>query len=356
MKNTSVYARKDSPVWWVAFWCPKRQKRVCERTPFVRDEPGSHRRAVSLANEKSKEAESAKQEGGAGWDRWVEPWFKLKYRSSPLTLQNYLIRWGHLARFMAEKKYTTPRHLPPDVGEGYLAWRTAQVRPRSKKSPSHNTALMELALLSRVVRDAMRRGFADRNPAERLGLKKDDADEKPEITDAEIAKIRDALKFRPEWMQLSFTIAIHQGCRLKETQVPLERVDLDSVPPRIQFFAKGKKVFTTQLHPDLVPVFAKLKAEGRVTSCVHPKMAAKEWHYFFKEVGLPHLCFHCTRVTVVTRMARAGVPIQQAMAYVGHASPLIHKIYQRLKPRDVGPAIAALTYSSVPSVSTGGSP
>jgi hypothetical protein len=32
---------------------------------------------------------------------------------------------------------------------------------------------------------------------------------------------------------------------------------------------------------------------------------------------------------------RSGVPMAQAMAYVGHASTLIHKIYQRLQPADL---------------------
>lgn len=65
---------------------------------------------------------------------------------------------------------------------------------------------------------------------------------------------------------------------------------------------------------------------------------------FFKAIGLPHLCFHCTRVTVITRMARAGVPISQAMRYVGHASTAVHKIYQRLAASDLSSAVNAISY------------
>lgn len=351
-KDTSVYPRKDSPYWWIAYYCPRRMKRVSgEKTPFRREDPGSHRKALALAVEKAQAAASAKQEGGASWESWVVAWLRLKHRQSPLTLQNYLTRWRHIGEYLDQEKLYTPRHVAPDFGEKYIAWRMAQTRPASGKSPCYNTCLMELALLARVVREAIRRGFADHNPVERLGLQKDDPDEKPEITDDEIKLIREALVFRPEWMQVSFEIAIHQGCRLKETQIPLERIDLTSTPPRVQFHAKGKKVFTTQLHPDLVPMFKRFKAERRPVSCKHPAMAAKEWHFFFKEIELPHLCFHCTRVTVVTRMARAGVPVQQAMAYVGHANTLIHKIYQRLKPADVGPAILAL---QIPAAASSG--
>lgn len=64
---------------------------------------------------------------------------------------------------------------------------------------------------------------------------------------------------------------------------------------------------------------------------------------------MPHLCFHCTRVTVITKMARAGVPMAVAMAYVLHSSSLVHKIYQRLGIADLGSAVAAIsspTFSS----------
>ena len=45
----------------------------------------------------------------------------------------------------------------------------------------------------------------------------------------------------------------------------------------------------------------------------------------------------------ISSLKRAGVPISLAMAYVGHANETIHRVYQRLKPGDVGPAVAALS-------------
>ena len=88
-------------------------------------------------------------------------------------------------------------------------------------------------------------------------------------------------------------------------------------------------------------------------SCALPVMAAKEWHTLFREIGLPHLCFHCTRVTVITRMAREGVPIAQAMRFVGHASEAIHRIYQRLAAPDCGWAIKAIDYGGGAKPRTG---
>ena len=82
----------------------------------------------------------------------------------------------------------------------------------------------------------------------------------------------------------------------------------------------------------------------------HP---AKKWRQFFRRIGLPHLSFHCTRVTVATKFARSGVPISQAKAYIGHASDTVHAIYQRLTPADVAHLGAVL---SNPTAGTQGAP
>jgi len=88
------------------------------------------------------------------------------------------------------------------------------------------------------------------------------------MTDAEIDKIRDALKSQPEWMQVSFEVGILQGCRLTETAVPWHRIDLDN--DRITLVAKGRNgkphEFTTKIHPGLKPLLRSLKA--RYDACI----------------------------------------------------------------------------------------
>ena len=56
---------------------------------------------------------------------------------------------------------------------------------------------------------------------------------------------------------------------------------------------------------------------------------------FFIKVKLPHLCFHCLRLTYVNRLRRVGVPREVAMRLVNHASDPVHQIYQREKVEDV---------------------
>ena len=50
---------------------------------------------------------------------------------------------------------------------------------------------------------------------------------------------------------------------------------------------------------------------------------------------MKHLTFHSTRVTVVTRLARAGESKPKVMAYVGHASETVNDVYLRLSAPDV---------------------
>lgn len=322
-------------------------KRVHEVTPFRLDDPVGKKRALDLAWEKSKVAQAVLVPGhGDRWERWVEEFLRARYAGREKTLARVLGAWKQWRAFLGERGFPVPRGLHYQAVLDFVAWRSAQVKAQSKKRVSLNTALCDVRIMSVVMREAMRRGFAETNHCEKLGIQKTPAKQKREMLGDEIAKVRAALVSRPEWMRVSFEIALHQGCRLSETALPLAAVDLEK--NTIQFTAKGRKgekhVFTTQLHSGLRPMLEAMVREGREVTCVLPKMAAKEWHSFFKEIGLPHLCFHCTRVTVITRLARAGVPIQQAMAFVGHASETIHRVYQKLQAPDLDRAVQALQF------------
>lgn len=341
-KYTTTYKRADSSFWWIAYVDPSTRKRVYKSSGFRIDHPSGRRKALDMARELSKEAIAGNGGDETGGWTWVGPWLRLRHRTKERTLVSEQHRWSQVAEYLDTKGIRSVRDVTYEHALEYLDWRMGQIKRVSKKHPKYNTALQEVRFLGRVMREAERRGYlTTANPLNRLGLKKDHAKEKPEMTDAEIVKIREELKTRPEWMQVSFEIALHQGCRLRETSIPWSKIDLSA--GTVQFHAKRDNIFTTKLHPELVPLLTKLKADGNSHTCVIPKMATKEWHFLFKEIGLPHLCFHCTRTTVVTRLARAGVPISLAMAYVGHANETIHRVYQRLKPGDVGPAVAALS-------------
>jgi integrase len=357
LAGTSVYRRKDSPFWWIKFWCPQKLTWRAKSSGHRFDDALGYKRAIAMARELSADGRALKTVAPVSrWSAWVMPWLELKHQNGPKSLVSERNRWEWLDSFLTEKKVFGPQGVTYPLGLAYMEWRTSQVKRVSKKHPCHNTALAELRLLGRVMREAVHRGFISTSPLERMGIKKQRAAEKPEITDAEVATIRQLLAAKeghlplPErWMTISFEIALHQGCRVSETSLPLSDIDLKT--QHITFHAKRSKVFTTQLHPALMPLIQQLKAANAVRTCVLPKMATRDWHLFFKgraernRQGLfPHLTFHSTRVTVITRMARNGVPIQQAMAYVGHADEAVHRIYQRLQADDLTRCTEALRF------------
>lgn len=132
------------------------------------------------------------------------------------------------------------------------------------------------------------------------------------------------------WMEESFLVAMRQGCRLREIQVPMDRIDVKGMV--ITFKVKGGKLHAAPLHKDLLPLVKKAKAEKRVCLVELPEQPSPRWQKFFNAIGLGHLCFHCTRVSVVTRLCEAGFSESQTMAYVGHASEAVHAVYRKMRP------------------------
>lgn len=351
-RDASVYPRARSPYFWCSFWCPVALRRRHVSTGFRVDDPQGRKKALRFAQERSEEARAGRgAEKSERWGLWVEAWLREAYREQPRTLQRYLGAWDWLRVFLDEAKIAGPRGLTYNDVIAFVRWREGRVR-NNGRNISRNTALCDVRVLSLIMREAARRGFVAANPAAQLGLRRVPPREKPEMTAEEIRRIERALEkreghlpWKERWMSVSFAIAIRQGCRLRETMVDLR--DVDERRGTIAFRAKGRgggvaHVFTTSLHPELRGLFARLREEGAVRACEVPVMGSKVWHDFFREIGLGHLCFHCSRVTVITRLAREGVPIQQAMRFVGHASEAVHRIYQRLQTDDLGDCLRAV--------------
>lgn len=352
MANVSVYVKGQRKHWYVSYICARRLVRVEESSGFLLSDPQGKRKARDYATARAIDSATARGAASAeSYAAWVEAWIKDHYRRRARTRDRYLGAWSYLRDYLSEEKVHYPRTLTYAHVLGYVDWRTTQRKKSSGRTPSRNTALLDIRVLAQVQREAIRRGFARDNPAARTGMQRDDSPEKPEITDEEVTAIRAALLAREghlplqdRWMSIAFEIGLHQGCRLQETSVDFRDIDLRR--DTITFRAKGGKVFGTRIHPDLKPLLQQLRDTRAQRTCALPRLPSKAWWTFFREIRLEHLCFHCTRVTVVTRMARAGVPIQQAMAFVGHASELIHKIYQRLKPADLSACTAAVSYAA----------
>jgi len=199
------------------------------------------------------------------------------------------------------------------------------------RTAKHNTARLEMQFLSGVMKEAVIRKLAPANPCLQLGIGRKEVKQKPDITPKEQTIVEDNLKkLNDDAMSRSWEIAMLHGRRLKETCVDLNEVDL--VVGTITFRNKGGQMRTKLLHPELVPLFKKLKKEGKKTAFDMPKNFSKKWKYFFKRIGLPHLSFHSTRVTVVNTLRDRGVDKRDAMDFIDHSSDIVHRSYEREKP------------------------
>ncbi len=352
MQGISVYERAGRPCWYVAFDSPESGKRVNLSSGFRVDDPRGKLRAYAYAREKSMSgiAHTDRNEHDA-WDNWVESWLRERFRNQQNTLTKYVFGWKQWRLFLHERKVLLPRLLNYQLIVDFVHWRESQVKKQSGRKVSRNTALLDVRVMSRIMREAVRRGFAQGNPCYKLGddIPRDAPKEKPEYTDEQIALVRAELQRRAtigrpsEWMHIAFEIALHQGCRLSATQIPMDRIDLEH--NTIRFHEKGARgrptIFTVPIHPALRPLLVRLKREGRKTTCQLPRFASRNFSRVMQAIGLPHT-FHSTRVSVVTRGARAGVPEQKMMAYVHHGSWLVHRTYTKLRPPDVAGVADAL--------------
>ena len=333
---SSIYRKKNSPFWFIQF-VDSGGKRRNKSTGLRADDPGETVKARALraqleAKELGREAGEISDDGG--WDAWV-PQYLERHCESPRTLERYSGTWKWLAFWLQERRYHSPRAITYRGALDYIDWRTGY-KKKSGKTVGRNTAIMELKLLAMLMGEAVRLGHADANPLVSFKLKRDRSPKKPELEDGEITEIREALKSEPEWMQTSFDIALHTGCRLRETRIPLHCIDFTE--NKITFPSpKGgeSRAFSIPMPTALRPLFERIRKTGEKFSVEFPFQPSRRWQQFFIKIKKSHLCFHCLRVTYVNRLRRAGVPREAAMRLVNHSSDLVHQVYQREKVEDV---------------------
>lgn len=335
----SLYQRNGSPFWWVKYRCPSTGLTKRESTGFRVGVGADRQKAREIAAEKSLTESRTGFAGktGESWDAWVPSYVETRYGGSPRSLERVKTAWKKIETFLGHRHIPAPRHVSRETCLDFVAW--CKTKPGGEVS--HNGALLNLRFLSAILGEAVRRGFASHNPAVRLDIKREKTPEKPEISDAEIEQIRAEIKkvedaAERHMLNVSFEIALAQGCRIFETWLDVNRdVNLDA--GTIQFRAKGK-FYTTELNPTLRPLIHELRTSGRTMTFElrDPRRAdgrdlSAVWCGFLKRIGLGHLSFHSLRVTCVTRLHRAGVPESVAMKIVGHAGTTVHRVYRRVK-------------------------
>lgn len=351
--GVSVYPKKGRRFYYLSYYDPARpdRYRIQEATPFRLDDPEGLRKAHALAAEKAK---AVNVDGGGSkaeqWVSWVLAFLEHQYADSPLTLARYTGAWKWVAAFLRECKVAVPRALTYKHGREYHQWRTAY-KKNSGRMVSGNTALDDLKVLKLVMNEAVNRGYASSNPVLRVRIPKEKVRHARELTRAEVALIEARLPAfvaeKPKertWMLAAYQIGRFQGCRLRETRLNL-RTSVNLRDGVLTFLTKGRKKGdgeTTMMHPRLRPLFEEMIARGDVWTLDYGERPSILWRKFFDSIGIKDAWFHCLRSTVITEMARGGVPISQAMRFVLHADEEIHRAYQRLTAGDLSAATRAI--------------
>lgn len=335
---------KGSAFAWVS-WRGEDGRRHRKSTGIRKDAPEASRLiAAELGRLRKVEAASPMDATPGAFARWVPRW--LARLENANTRTRYEGAWAALVPFLESRGLRHPAGVRYRHAREWMDWRTGE----SGGTRKWNTALVELRVLGAMMQEAVRREFISANPLQKLGLKRRAGKVKPEITQDEEAVIFRHLATLDEekaWMARAFLVAMRQGCRLAETDVPL--ADVDIALSTIYFGkTKGGKTRVVGAHPEVVAL-AKRRKKAKAESLVGlpASCPGKRFLMELRGIGLGHLCFHSTRVTVVTRLARAGVPLAMAMEFVGHGSSEVHAIYRRFVPGDFTAALAALTSRTV---------
>jgi site-specific recombinase XerD len=353
----SLKKHSTSPFWYLKYKSPDGAWR--EKSTGFRHGIGTETKKANALCAKHTMEENERGPARQHWDGWVPAFLELKYPPGKAVSSRVRAAWSAVRRFLTEKAIHTPGQLTREHCMAYMPWRKAQ--KVGEHLVAHNTARMELVYLGVVCEEAVNRQMIPRNPAHRLGIGKERGKVKPALTDQLIEQIRKALEVEPAWMSHAFEIAIHQGCRISETQIFTGAVDF--ARGCIHFRkTKGDKPFTAPMHPALRPLLEKLDAEARRTNAetifALPPNGPRDFHRLFDALKIEGsdstfrdlgVTFHSTRVTVATRLAQGDYSKSKAMRLLNHSSELIHSTYQRLQAADVADAFSILQIPANPS-------
>ncbi len=337
----SIFKRARSPFFWIKWRDPVRG--ILRESTGIRIDAPDGKQKVNLfrAQKAVRELSGPKVRGSERWESWARGYFAARYEGTG-SLKNALVALADLLVFFAEFEAIVPRLVTYDLAGKFMDWRKSA---RTLPKVHHNTARLRFSYLNILMSEAVRRGFADFNPCREIAVKGVAKKVKLEISADDQAKIESLLPLAKAWMQEQWLVLMRQGCRIAETIVPLERIDEKRMTITLRL--KGGKLHTAPLHPDLLPLVARARAEKRPTLVVVPPSHSTIWGLWFRAHGLPYSA-HCTRVTVITRLLRADHSPAKVCAFIGHSEE-VNVIYRRLNPPDARELLATLSSSPRPA-------
>lgn len=327
----SFYIRDKSRFFWLNYRDPATGKVTQKSSKILIDSPDGKRDIkAKVAEWTMKEMKAPQCRERERWEVWVDGYLRERYAGSA-TLSPMLNSFVDLLKYFQEKGIQTPRQMTYPLTAEFLPW--LKTPGRRKRNLKHNSARNRMACMSVLFSEAVRRGYMDHNLCRDARTNKEPSKEKPEITEGDEKRIIAELHGRQQWMRDQWIVLMHQGCRIAETDVPLSQIDTKAMT--ITFRIKGGKMHTAGLHRALLPLIERARSDGRKSIIEDPPSVpswSPAWKKLFQALDMPY-SVHCTRVTAITRMLRAGHSAALVSSLVGHSEE-VNRIYRRLRPSD----------------------
>lgn len=319
-------------------------------TGCSKDNPKERKEAEELCLKQTvREQTQLRVKSGGAWGAWVTDWIDVKWGgAAPRTHKLYRRNWRRFAEWLTEIGVAEPHDLTREHVLGYVGW-------RAKNDVDRNTAMDELKLLRQVCKEAIVRGYAQSNPCNDLGLKRNEREEKTVWTDEQMQTAIDAAAKLEKygWLHVALLMGRYQAVRIAQCEIPLSFIDLNAKIPAFNYpgkiakggtshsLVKGGKGYTQPIDPDFLPILKEIikhrRRAGKTTLCDLPPVQSVKIREFLDELaektgdaGFRDLCHHGLRATWITNAALAGWSQAEAMKFVNHASEEIHRIYQKI--------------------------
>jgi Phage integrase SAM-like domain len=204
MATLKVKAR--SPFWYVQFKDPSGKWKT-KATKYRRDNERHTKEARMRCKENTLEERLARKvTPDEKWENWIHQFFNLHCSKLTNTKESYEVSWTWLNSYFVDKGILTPSQVTYDVVIGFINWRIESC------GVMKSTALKDRKVLRVLMQEAVRRGYAIKNPCLKMGISNDEVEPAPEFTPDQIKRIYAKMPGKEaDWRHVAFRIGLETG-------------------------------------------------------------------------------------------------------------------------------------------------
>jgi integrase len=263
------------------------------------------------------------------------------------SLESDKFRAPHLIGFFNDRRIDTI--TAQDVYQ-YQDWRKSQyIKPKKEGSEptkliSESTVNREVSLLRHAMRKAVRWGYIDRNPCEKIEGFTENKLERY-ISDDELNRIKEHARSHEESQHLADIVEVlYHTAQRRDRILTLKWTQIDLKERTITFeqTSRTKRVpFVIWINDPLHRLLSRLKGQRAMSKIIGPyvfqkvdgtryKSINRAWKTACKRAGVSDAHVHDLRHKSITDMVRGGFSLEFVGRVAGHSTPSTTKRYTHL--------------------------